>query len=154
MATQTQPSTLEQLDSLLEQRAVREKKWREELPAQRAKMLATGIILDELARTSPLAPPPRRRDVEVALAAPDTQWAKSVAARLSEALPGARVMLGEMPEQPPQTALPVPFRVACLVSGVRGRHASQRVRAALEQMDDLKTAYSSALKLIVVSPRG
>lgn len=153
MATRAQPSPLEQLASLLDEQASRAKKRREQLPSLRAKMLATGIMLDEFARTSPVDPPPRRRGVEVVLAAPDEEWAQDVAARLRDALPNARVELVDMPKHRPETTLPTPFSVRCLVSDIHGRHADERVRAALEQADDLKVDHSKSLDLIVVSPR-
>jgi hypothetical protein len=155
--TDEQASPLEQLTALLEERAERTREWREQLPLRRAQTAATGAVLDRLAKTWPGDPPPRRRYVDVILAAPSREWGENVATRLRDLLPpDATVQLGPEPEQLNGAPPPVVFTISCAVSlaGTSGGRASEQVRAALSKLADVEVEYSEPLDLIVVSPRG
>ncbi len=82
---------------------------------------------------------------------------QDVAARLRNALPsGAQVDLGDPGESLRDGQPLTGFTVRCQVSlpGVRGAKATEQVRAALADMEDLEIDYSEPLDLVVVSPSG
>lgn len=157
MATQAQPSPLEQLTALLDEYGRETAEWREKLPTLQAKTAAIGAVLDRLAETWPTDPPPRHEYADIVLAAPDMEWAENVATRLRNTLPpGAQIDLGEPGASLRDRRPPAGFTVRCQVSlpGVPGTKATGQVRAALANMGGLEIDFSEPLNLIVVSPTG
>jgi hypothetical protein len=157
MATHAEPSPLERLQSLVHEQAGPAREWRAKLPILRAQSAATSVMLEELARTPPTAPRPKREYADVVLAAPTEEWAEDVAARLRNALPGGvQVDLGAPGNGLRDGQSLTGFTVRCQVSlpGVRGTQATQQVRAALANMEGLEIDYSEPLDLVVVSPSG
>jgi hypothetical protein len=156
MATDTQPSPLEQLTALLDEYGRQTSEWWEKLPILRAKTVASGVVLDRLAQTWPTDPPPRRGYADVVLAAPTREWAREIVAQLRNALPfGAQVDLGARGEGLRDGQPLTGFTVSCQVSapGVSGATVTKQVRTALANMEDLEVDYTEPLDLIVVSPR-
>jgi hypothetical protein len=157
MATHAEPSSLERLQSLVHAQVGPAREWRTKLPTLRAQSAATSAMLGELARTPPTTPRPERAYADVVLAAPTREWAEDVADRLRKALPsGVQVDLGT-PGEGLRDGQPLTgFTVRCQVSlpGARGAKATEQVRAALANMEDLEIDYSEPLDLVVVSPSG
>jgi hypothetical protein len=149
-----EPTPLEQLTSLLDERADASEQWRKMLPTLRARSAATSTMLSELAR-SPADSRPTRDYVDIVLAAPSRDWAQDVTDRLRQALPLARVELGvsgaPLPDAPPPG-----YTVRCHVSlpGVSNGKAVAEVRTALAKRADLEVDYSEPIDLVVVTPRG
>jgi hypothetical protein len=157
MATHAEPSPLERLQSLVHAQAGPAREWRTKLPTLRAQASATSAVLGELARTSPATALPDREYADVVLSAPTREWAEDVADRLRNALPsGAQVRLGARGEGLRDGQTLTGFTVRCEVSlpGVRGAKATEQVRAALANIEDLEIDYSEPLDLVVVSPSG
>jgi hypothetical protein len=75
-----EPTPLEQLTSLLDERADASEQWRKMLPTLRARSAATSTMLSELAR-SPADSRPTRDYVDIVLAAPSRDWAQDVTDR-------------------------------------------------------------------------
>jgi hypothetical protein len=151
----TKPSPLEQLKTLVDERAGSAIDWRDSLPTLRAQASATSAVLSELAQTPPTESPLQRKYVDIVLAAPSRDWAEDIAGRLRQAVPLAQVELGVPGERLPD-APPPGYTVRCQVSlpGVSNGKAVAEVRAALAKMDDLEVDYSEPIDLIVVTPRG
>jgi len=151
----TKPSPLEQLRTLVDERAGSAIDWRDSLATLRAQASATSAVLSELAQTPLTDSPPQRKYVDIVLAAPSRDWAEDVASRLLQALPLARVELGTPGERLPDAPRPG-YTVRCQLSlpGVSNGKAVAEVCAALEKMDDLEVDYSKPIDLIVVTPRG
>jgi hypothetical protein len=112
-------------------------------------------MLEELARTPPHAPPPKRSYANVVIAAPNQEWAQDIADRLHNALPtGVRVDLG-VPGEPLRAGRPLTtFTVRCAVSlpGVPGSTVTREVLSALTDLEGVETDYSQLLDLIVLTP--
>jgi hypothetical protein len=151
----TEPTPLEQLTTLLDERADASEQWRKMLPTLRARSAGTSVVLSELARTSPTDSRSTRDYVDIVIAAPSRDWAQDVTDRLRQALPLARVELG-VPGAPLPEAPPPGYTVRCHVSlpGVSNGKAVAEARSALAKMTDLEVDYSESIDLIVVTPRG
>jgi hypothetical protein len=151
----TEPTPLEQLTTLLDERADASEQWRKMLPTLRARSAGTSVALSELARTSPTDSRSTRDYVDIVIAAPSRDWAQDVTDRLRQALPLARVELG-VPGAPLPEAPPPGYTVRCHVSlpGVSNGKAVAEARSALAKMTDLEVDYSESIDLIVVTPRG
>jgi hypothetical protein len=84
----TEPTPLEQLTALLDERADASEEWRKMLPTLRARSAATSAVLSELARTSPTDSRPTRDYVDIVLAAPSRDWAQDSTSWVYGSLPG------------------------------------------------------------------
>ncbi|MGA9875392.1 MAG: hypothetical protein WBQ21_06245 [Solirubrobacteraceae bacterium] len=157
MATRAEPSPLERLQALVQERSSQAREWRVKLPILRAQSAATSFKLGELARTLPTASIPERGYADVVLAAPNKEWAEDVASRLRDSLPvGAQIELGSTAEPLRDGQSLTGFTIRCQVSlpGTPGATVTRRVRAALASMDGLEIDYSESLDLVVVAPLG
>jgi hypothetical protein len=148
----TRSSSLQQLETLINEQAQSARDWRDELATLRARSYGTSVALTELAR-KPLGETAPRQYVDVVLAAPSENWAKDVERRLRHELPTAQVRLeAEGPLAPPPP--PLVYTVRCEVSlpGSTGRDARDLVLAALQKMANVEVDYSKSIDLIVVTP--
>jgi hypothetical protein len=146
---------LERLRTLVRQRELQTRIWRERQPALRAQAAANAAVLDYLARPAPSNPAPApRRGVDVLLAAPNAKWALGVMVRLCEAFPewNGSFLAAGMREGHVTGMLSHSFilRFCVDIPGER-EAAARRVRSTVEEAG-LRTDYSQPLDLLVVTP--